>query len=422
VSEQAETTGGVMHVRSYTYDADGQVVEVRRDGVLVEEYAYDDNGNRTQRRLNGGATEVATYDVQDRLIARGAVAYQFDAAGFMTARGADTFAYDTAGELLAATVGGDAVAYAYDGLRRRVARTDAAGTHTYYYGDPALTAEITASRDPAGVLTVYYYDRGRLFGFVRGGAWYYVATDLVGSPRVVVDATGAPVETIEYDAFGKVLADSNPGFDLPVGFAGGLADRLTGLVRFGFRDYDPAAGRWTARDPMLFDGGATNLYRYAANDPGIVLDPTGLASLEVSAYEGIGAGFKLAVNEKGVSACVEAGPGVGRSVEFDLLDDLDGNTFGLKGEASGKLGPAKLQGNLEMNLQTDDFGKGDCGPDFKGELKICGGALCAGGDTDRGDHASADVDVHADALIPSSGIGEGAEAKFVGRLCQQVKW
>ncbi len=47
----------------------------------------------------------------------------------------------------------------------------------------------------------------------------------------------------------RILLDTNPGFQ-PFGFAGGLYDPQTGLVRFGARDYDPEAGRWRDRVPM----------------------------------------------------------------------------------------------------------------------------------------------------------------------------
>jgi RHS repeat-associated protein len=64
---------------------------------------------------------------------------------------------------------------------------------------------------------------------------------------------------------------------VPFGFAGGLHDRDTGLVRFGARDYDPVIGRWTAKDPIDFAGGDANLYGYVGNDPITFVDPLGLA-------------------------------------------------------------------------------------------------------------------------------------------------
>src|SRR5437762_1772034 len=80
---------------------------------------------------------------------------------------------------------------------------------------------------------------------------------------------------MDYDEFGNVLLDSNPGFQ-PFGFAGGLYDLSTKLVHFGSRDYDAEIGRWTAKDPIAFGGGDTNLYGYAVNDPVNGIDPVGL--------------------------------------------------------------------------------------------------------------------------------------------------
>jgi RHS repeat-associated protein len=63
---------------------------------------------------------------------------------------------------------------------------------------------------------------------------------------------------------------------MPFGFAGGLHDRDTGLVRFGFRDYDPDIGRWTAKDPILFLGGSYDLYGYVGDSPTAITDSAGL--------------------------------------------------------------------------------------------------------------------------------------------------
>jgi RHS repeat-associated protein len=71
-----------------------------------------------------------------------------------------------------------------------------------------------------------------------------------------------------------VLSDSAPGFQ-PFGFAGGLYDADTGLVRFGARDYDAEAGRWTAKDPIGFEGDGPNLYAYVLNDAMNRVDETG---------------------------------------------------------------------------------------------------------------------------------------------------
>ena len=76
----------------------------------------------------------------------------------------------------------------------------------------------------------------------------------------------------------------------PIGFAGGMYDPEMRLVRFGARDYDPAIGRWTAKDPSGFAGG-TNLYAYAFNDPVNRIDLTGetpVFFLLAGAMRGIG--------------------------------------------------------------------------------------------------------------------------------------
>jgi hypothetical protein len=45
---------------------------------------------------------------------------------------------------------------------------------------------------------------------------------------------------------------------------------------FSNRDFSPALGRFLEQDPVSFDGGDTNLYRYVRNSPVDQIDPSGL--------------------------------------------------------------------------------------------------------------------------------------------------
>jgi len=88
------------------------------------------------------------------------------------------------------------------------------------------------------------------------------------------------VKEIVYDSFGNIVTDTDPDFRVPFGFAGGLYDPDTKLTHFGYREYDPFTGRWTAKDPILFAGGDSNLYGYVLNDPVNLVDPWGLKSFK----------------------------------------------------------------------------------------------------------------------------------------------
>lgn len=282
VTTRQETAGAVTRSDTFTYDLDGQLVGVERGGVPIETYSYDTRRNRVTRTDASNTVESSTYDARDGLTSRGAVAHVFDAAGFLAQRGADTFAYTTRSELLAASVGGNSITYTYDGYGRRTSRTEAGGTTQYLYGHPDNDLAVTEARDPAGVLSTFLYDGSfRLVAILRAGATYYVATDAVGTPRLVTDATGAIVKQIERDTFGRLISDSAPGFFLPIGFAGGLEDPTTGLVRLGARDYDPMTGRFTSRDPVLYANEELSHYAYAQNAPSSQRDPGGLKAISV---------------------------------------------------------------------------------------------------------------------------------------------
>ena len=123
----------------------------------------------------------------------------------------------------------------------------------------------------------FEYADGRMpVAMTKGGATYYLTYDQVSSLRIVANAAGNVIKRVDYDSFGNIINDTDPSFTIPFGFAGGLHDPDTGLVRFGFRDYNPDVGRWTAKDPIFFAGGDTDQYGYCLNDPVNWIDPFGL--------------------------------------------------------------------------------------------------------------------------------------------------
>jgi len=55
-----------------------------------------------------------------------------------------------------------------------------------------------------------------------------------------------------------------------------ISESNTKLTRFGFRDYDSDVGRWTAKDPIGFAGGNTDLMGYCFSNPTNAYDVLGL--------------------------------------------------------------------------------------------------------------------------------------------------
>jgi hypothetical protein len=98
------------------------------------------------------------------------------------------------------------------------------------------------------LLLRFDYADGRMpIAMSRGGTTYYLARGPVGSLRIVFDAAGAVVKRVDYDSFDNILSDSNPSFSIPFGFAGGLHNPATGLVRFGYRLSGTRTGLMTVK-------------------------------------------------------------------------------------------------------------------------------------------------------------------------------
>jgi RHS repeat-associated protein len=148
---------------------------------------------------------------------------------------------------------------------------------------------------------------------------------------------------VRYDSYGIKISDTNAGFDLPIGFAGGLADPLTGLVHFLVRDYDPQVGRWTARDPLLYAGKQGHLYSYVGSDPVNMRDPSGLIGVSGRACAGVCGGASVKWDGEGkMSFCFEVGIGTPMvDAEFDpgnAVDEAGTSTNVFAGAGLGPVG------------------------------------------------------------------------------------
>jgi RHS repeat-associated protein len=284
ITTKAETVSGKKNTFTYSYDAASRLTGVKENGTSISTYTYDTNSNRLTATTSSGNV-TGTYDGQDRVLTYGNASYTYTANGELASMtvGSQTtsYQYDVLGNLIAATLpNGTKITYVVDAGNRRVGK-EVSGVQQagFLYDGNQVVAQLNGSNQ---IVSQFVYASGATSPdyMASGGVTYRIVSDQLGSPRLVVNtSTGAITEQINYDEFGNVISDTNPGFQ-PFGFAGGLYDQDTKLVRFGARDYNPIIGRWTAKDPIRFKGGDTNLYGYVLNDPVNLVDSLGLDSVD----------------------------------------------------------------------------------------------------------------------------------------------
>jgi RHS repeat-associated protein len=187
--------------------------------------------------------------------------------------------------------------YLYDGDGGRVQKTSYQVTNnTVSGGFGALTGTQSITTTP--VISKYVgemYEQvdniGTAFIFLgsqrvaaintNNGTPVFYHGDHLGSTNVMTDNTGARVELIEYDPYGKIQRhDSTSGNSrlAKQQFTGKKQDDETGLVYFGARYYDPSLGRFISPDTIVqspSDPQTLNRYSYVSNNPVNRVDPDG---------------------------------------------------------------------------------------------------------------------------------------------------
>lgn len=278
-----ESVAGAPAVtKTYTYDPRGRLEAVSENGFEIARYDYDVNDNRV-----GSPGEIVV-DAHDQLLAQDERSYTYTLNGEVATAtdpsGTTAYTYDPFGTLRRVDLpSGDVVEYLVDPADRRIAKLVNGSFETgFLYG---ANNRPVARLDAAGAVAArFVYGTGITPDyFVQQGQTYALVTDHLGSVRLVVNAaTGAIAQRIDYDEFGQVLLDTNPGFQ-PFGFAGGLYDPDTHLVQFGAREYDPRTGRFTTLEPLGF-AQSGNRYTYVGADPINRIDPTGLSWIDWSIW------------------------------------------------------------------------------------------------------------------------------------------
>ncbi|XP_078241953.1 teneurin-2 isoform X8 [Pogona vitticeps] len=264
---------------TYDYDGDGQLQSVAVNDRPNWRYSYDLNGNL--HLLNPGNSVrlmPLRYDLRDRITRLGDVQYKIDDDGFLCQRGSDIFEYNSKGLLTRAynKASGWSIQYRYDGLGRRASYKTNLGHHLqYFYADLHNPTRITHvyNHSNSEITSLYYDLQGHLFAMESSsGEEYYVASDNTGTPLAVFSINGLMIKQLQYTAYGEIYHDSNPDFQIVIGFHGGLYDPLTKLVHFTQRDYDVLAGRWTSPDYTMWknigkEPAPFNLYMFKSNNP-----------------------------------------------------------------------------------------------------------------------------------------------------------
>jgi RHS repeat-associated protein len=136
----------------------------------------------------------------------------------------------------------------------------------------------------------------------------FTFSDHLGSPMLSINTAAEVVFRRVLEPFGRVIVETNPGETDPDLYTGKRRERISGLVDFGARWYDPEVGRFTALDPIagiLEDPQTHNGYSYVNNNPSNNIDPDGRCAwwgcLDLILYAAIAAAGSYAAATSGNS-------------------------------------------------------------------------------------------------------------------------
>ncbi|MDR2441236.1 MAG: hypothetical protein LBE12_17885, partial [Planctomycetaceae bacterium] len=163
------------------------------------------------------------------------------------------------------------VEYEYNGLGQRIA-TIANGVRTeHHYNENWQELESHTGTE----VTTHVWGQRHLDDLVyreQNGQRLYSLPDPNWNVVATANPAGVVQERINYSAFGNptfhaqdMTPKTTSDFAWNRTFTGQTYDQQTGMMHYRRRDYDPAMGRFTNRDPIEYEAEDVNLYRYVGN-------------------------------------------------------------------------------------------------------------------------------------------------------------
>ncbi|MFJ9093735.1 DUF6531 domain-containing protein [Streptomyces globisporus] len=324
IDQLVRTTGDrVLQRRTYTYRPDGHLasaeeltgghkrLEVSGDGRGTgvtaenwsERYAYDEAGNQTSASWPGAGVASGPREYAGTRITRaGRVRYEHDAQGRVIlrqktrlSRKPETWHYGWDAEdrlVLVTTPDGTRWRYLYDAMGRRSAKQRLAEDGatvveevTFTWDGDTLCEQTTSTTgspdsvaltwDHDGVKPVTQVERRLVDQAEVDSRFFAIITDLVGTPRELVDEQGEVAWRTRSALWGATSWNRDADAYTPLRFPGQYFDPESGLHYNRHRHYDPESGRYLSPDPLGLTP-APNAVTYV-DDPTLWIDPLGLA-------------------------------------------------------------------------------------------------------------------------------------------------
>ncbi len=265
----------------YEYDGEGRLKNVYCDRNTTEDYRYGEYGERVAIETYLGRPHRYTYNENLQLVKTGKIKYTYDDKGRLISRNEfgeiTQYSYTETGLLREVILpDGKRIEYTCNPAGQRLCKEiNGKVVETHLWQD-LTTLRVVADEKGNNAKIFRYDEEGDPIGMIYQDKKYLFATDQIGTIFMVADDKGNELKRVIYDPFGNLLVDTNKKLDTCVGFAAGLADKDTGLVHFGYREYDPAIGRFITPDPIGLAGGDVDVYGYCLDDPINFIDRTGL--------------------------------------------------------------------------------------------------------------------------------------------------